>query len=132
MTNQDWPQLTEADIETMYANKRYHAIETARQRGQLAGILGHAEPVPTTGQISTAAVQELYAQKRYQEIDAARQRGQLEDAYTGNEAPPKPVLNADEQATVYQQIADLEAAKIQVLQDRIEQLNAEFAPTEGN
>ncbi len=72
-------QLTSADLNRLYAEKRFLEIEQARKEGRLADILRAPRPIDTDRQLSKAEVQTLYGQRRYSEIEAARQRGQLND-----------------------------------------------------
>lgn len=78
-------QLTEADVQRMYAAKQYAAIEEARTAGRLATVLGQPLPIADDHVVTRAEVQQMLRDRRHQEVEALRQAGRLE--HLTNPAP---------------------------------------------
>ncbi|MCR6491711.1 hypothetical protein [Cellulomonas sp. P24] len=74
MTN----QLTQADVDRLYAERRYEEIEDARVAGRLNVLLGGEAPIDPDQTITDADITRLYSQRRYDEIEELRQTGRLD------------------------------------------------------
>ncbi len=72
------PQLTKADLDRLYAERRYEDIEAARLSGRMNVLLGGTAPLDPGKRIERSDVSRLFTDRRYDEIEGLRSAGRLD------------------------------------------------------